>query len=293
MTETTTNETPNIRLATLIKELGSTDTAIAKAIALVTGKSISKTSVATHMPDGGNKQIKDEFFETIADALPFLNIIWLRFGKGKMLRDWSTKQQNDYVLESEWYKNRPKKSELYDEKKYSNLKPEYREIIKETARWDSQAKVKKELKATSFKDTLKAMFRSTYSSGTLRVDVDKDLCNRFRSIRTDTDPDPKLSQQQFADKLGVMRAMITSIESWRQNPSHHLMIRMWEQLSTPNKELNFKWLHTGEGPMFLSSSGESDESLRLRLKEVEEDRDMYKRMVKDYQAGEQFRGFSH
>ena len=255
MTEITTNETPNTRLATLIKELGSTDTAIAKAIAIVTGKSISKTSVATHMPDGGNKQIKDEFFETVGDALPFLNIIWLRFGKGKMLRDWSTKQQNDYVLESEWYKNLPKKSEPYDEKKYSNLKPEYREIIKETARWDSQAKVKQELKATTFKDTLKAMFRSTYSSGTLRVDVDKDLCNRFRSIRTEAEP--KLSQQQFADKLGVARAMITSIESWRQNPSHHLMIRMWEQLSTPDKEFNFKWLQTGEGQMFLSGSNAS------------------------------------
>ena len=135
------------------------------------------------------------------------------------------------------------------------------------------------------------MFRSSYSSGTLRVDVDKDLCNRLRAIRTEAEP--KISQQQFADKLGVMRAMITSIESWRQNPSHHLMIRMWEQLSTPNKELNFKWLHTGEGKMFISSSGESDESLYLMLKEVEGDRDMYKRMVKDYQAGEQFRGFSH
>ena len=259
MTDVTTNETQNIRLATLIKELGSTDTAIAKAIAIVTGKSFSKTSVATHMPDGGNKKIKDEFFETIADALPFLNIIWLRFGKGKMLKDWSTKQQNDYVLESEWYKNLPAKSEPYDENKYSNLKPEYRDIIKETARWDSQAKVKKEIKATPFKDTLKAMFRSTYSSGTLRVDVDRDLCNRFREIRTMFDP--KLSQQQFADKLGVMRAMITSIESWRQNPSHHLMIRMWEQLSTTTQELNFKWLHTGEGPMFLSGSNASPDEM--------------------------------
>ena len=72
MIKPTNNETPNIRLATLIKELGSTDTAIAKAIALVTGKSISKTSVATHMPDGGNKQIKDKFFETIAEPSPFL-----------------------------------------------------------------------------------------------------------------------------------------------------------------------------------------------------------------------------
>jgi hypothetical protein len=90
-----------------------------------------------------------------------------------------------------------------------------------------------------------------------------------------------------------MRAMITSIESWRQNPSHHLMIRMWEQLSTPTKELNFKWLHTGDGKMFISSSGGSDEAKDLKIKELEEDRDMYKQMVKDYQAGEQSRGFSH
>ena len=55
--------------------------------------------------------------------------------------------------------------------------------------------------------------------------------------------------------------MITSIESWRQNPSHHLMIRMWEQLSTPNKELSFKWLHTGEGPMFLSGSNASPDQI--------------------------------
>ena len=134
-----------------------------------------------------------------------------------------------------------------------------REIIKETIRWDSQAKVKKELKATPFNNTLKAMFKSNYSSGTLRVDVDKDLCNRLRAIRTEAEP--KISQQQFADKLGVMRAMITSIESWRQNPSHHLMIRMWKQLSTPNKELSFKWLHTGEGPMFLSESNASPDKI--------------------------------
>ena len=81
--------------------------------------------------------------------------------------------------------------------------------------------------------------------------------------------DPKQSQQQFADKLGVMRAMITSIESWRQNPSHHLMVRMWEQLSTPTKELNFKWLHTGDGKMFISSSGGSDEAKDLKIKELE------------------------
>ena len=313
MTETTTNETPNTRLATLIKELGSTDTAIAKAIALVTGKSISKTSVATHMPDGGNKQIKDEFFETIADALPFLNTSWLISGKGKMLKDWSAKQQNDYVLESEWYKNLPAKSEPYDENKYSNLKPEYRNIIKETARWDSQAKVKKEIKATPFKDTLKAMFRSSYSSGTLRVDVDKDLCNRFRSIRMDTDP--KISQQQFADKLGVARAMITSIESWRQNPSHHLMIRMWEQLSTPNKEFNFKWLHTGEGPMFISGSNASPEqtsddhrtkmmeqalmdsheknrTLELKCSDLEQEKDRLTLLVNKL-SEENAKGFSH
>ena len=313
MTETTTNETPNIRLATLIKELGSTDTAIAKAIALVTGKSISKTSVATHMPDGGNKQIKDEFFETISDALPFLNVSWLKSGKGKMLKDWSTVEQNYFVLKSEWFKNRPKKSEPYDEKKYSNLKPEYREIIKEKARWDSQAKVKKELKATPFKDVLKAMFKSTYSSGALRADVDKDLCNRFKSIRTNTDP--KISQQQFADKLGVSRAMITSIESWRQNPSHHLMIRMWEQLSTPNKEFNFKWLHTGEGSMFISGSDASPEQtsddhrtkmleqalmdsheknrrLELKCSDLEQEKDRLTLLVNKL-SEENAKGFSH
>ena len=81
-----------------MKELDSTDTAIAKAIAVVSGKSISKTSVATHMPDGGNKEIKDEFFETIADALPFLNFIWLRFGEGKMLRDWFLPSKDELNL---------------------------------------------------------------------------------------------------------------------------------------------------------------------------------------------------
>jgi len=45
--------------------------------------------------------------------------------------------------------------------------------------------------------------------------------------------------------------------------------------------------------MFISSSGGSDEAKDLRIKELEGDRDMYKQMVKDYQAGEQSRGFSH
>lgn len=290
MTDITTNETPNTRLANLIKELGSTDTTIAKAIAVVTGKSISKTSVATHMPDGGNKKIKDDFFITIGDALPFLNAQWLKTGKGQMLKDWSSKQQNDFILKSKWYANLPAKSEPYDEKKYANLYPEARAIIKATSRWDSQDKVKKELKATPFKDVLKAMFKSTYSSGTLRVDVDRDLCNRFKEIRMMSDP--KQSQQQFADKLGVMRAMITSIESWRQNPSHHLMVRMWEQLSSPNQELNFKWLHTGDGKMFISSSGGSDEAKDLKIKELEAQLDKKEQII-DMMLTAQGQRFSH
>ena len=91
MTDITTNETPNTRLANLIKELGSTDTTIAKAIAVVTGKSISKTSVATHMPDGGNKKIKDDFFITIGDALPFLNA---------MAKDWQRSDVKGLVLKA-------------------------------------------------------------------------------------------------------------------------------------------------------------------------------------------------
>ncbi len=111
------------------------------------------------------------------------------------------------------------------------------------------------------------MFTSTYSSGTLRADVDKIYVIGLRNLGLMSDP--KQSQQQFADALGIKRAMITSIESWRQNPSHHLMVRMWEQLSSPNQELNFKWLHTGDGKMFISSSGGSDEAKDLKIKELE------------------------
>ena len=101
--------------------------------------------------------------------------------------------------------------------------------------------------------------------------------------------DPKQSQQQFADKLGVMRAMITSIESWRQNPSHHLMVRMWEQLSTPTKEL---WLHTGDGKMFISSSGGSDEAKDLKIKELEAQL-VKKEQIIDMMLTAQGQRFSH
>ncbi len=143
MTDITTNETPNTRLAKLIEDLGSTDTAIAKAIAIVTGKSISKTSVATHMPDGGNKKIKPEFITNIGDSLPFLDTSWLESGNGKMLKDWSSKQQNDFVLKSKWYKDKPKKSEEFNEQSVAGLIPKAQDIVRQNAKWDSQEKVKK------------------------------------------------------------------------------------------------------------------------------------------------------
>jgi hypothetical protein len=48
-----------------------------------------------------------------------------------------------------------------------------------------------------------------------------------------------------------------------------------------------------KGEMFNSLSGGSDEAKDLRIKDLEGERDMFKQMVKDYQAGEQSRGFSH
>ena len=138
MTDATTSETPNTRLAKLIEDLGSTDTAIAKAIAIVTGKSISKTSVATHMPDGGNKKIKPEFITNIGDSLPFLNTSWLESGNGKMLKDWSSKQQNDFVLKSKWYKDKPKKSEEFHQQSVAGLIPKAQDIVRQNAKWDSQ-----------------------------------------------------------------------------------------------------------------------------------------------------------
>ena len=290
MTDATTSETPNTRLAKLIEDLGSTDTAIAKAIAIVTGKSISKTSVATHMPDGGNKKIKTEFITNIGDSLPFLDTSWLESGNGKMLKDWSSKQQNDFVLKSKWYKDKPKKSEEFNEQSVAGLIPKAQDIVRQNAKWDSQEKVKKELKTSSFNDVLKAMFTSTYSSGTLRADVDKDLCNRFKELRLMSDP--KQSQQQFADALGIKRAMITSIESWRQNPSHHLMVRMWEIFSSTNKELSFKWLHTGEGDMYISASGDSDVAIGLKIKQLE-DQLVKKEQIIDMMLAGQGQRFSH
>ena len=135
MIDITTNETPNTRLLKLIyDDLHSSDTAIAKAIADVKGISISKTNVATHLSNAGNKKIKQEFIENIGETLPFLNTSWLVDGKGQMLKDWSSKEQSDFILTSSWYKDKSKKSEEFNEQNVMSILPKMRKLLEETAR---------------------------------------------------------------------------------------------------------------------------------------------------------------
>ena len=70
------------------------------------------------------------------------------------------------------------------------------------------------------------------------------------------------------------------------------MVRMWEIFSSTNKELSFKWLHTGEGDMYISASGDSDVAIGLKIKQLE-DQLVKKEQIIDMMLAGQGQRFSH
>lgn len=64
----------------------------------------------------------------------------------------------------------------------------------------------------------------------------------------------KLSQQQFADSIGVSRGYIGDIERGRSEPSSNFLT-----LLTSNFNISIDWVLTGEGSMLRHSSTPIDE----------------------------------
>ena len=61
----------------------------------------------------------------------------------------------------------------------------------------------------------------------------------------------KLTQQEFAEKIGITRNTLASYETGKSNPGDAAVSLICSKLG-----VNETWLRTGEGEMFLSKSNE-------------------------------------
>ena len=77
----------------------------------------------------------------------------------------------------------------------------------------------------------------------------KTVNERFKGLRINL----KLNQRDFADKLGVTQAIISYVETGGK-PSYDVM----EGIFTGIKNINFTWLLSGEGEMFVSDEVNED-----------------------------------
>ena len=81
--------------------------------------------------------------------------------------------------------------------------------------------------------------------------------NRIKSIRTTMN----MSQQQFAERIGITRSAVANIESGKKSPSE-LAINAICYVFNVNK----KWLYTGEGKMFNNTPNiKETEAFRKKL----------------------------
>lgn len=169
----------NERVSDIIRDLGSTDARIAKAIQVTTKGSYNITQVSAVIQ---NKKLANDVFLThFLEALPFVSKRHLLFGEGEMYNREITFEEFDFL-----------------KKKY----------------------------ATSSKHN---------------ASVDKDLCDRVKYIRKCLGK----TQDDFAQSLGVVRAMICAIELYRQNPVDGLKRSLRKNLN-----IRYNWLMDGEGKMF-------------------------------------------
>lgn len=61
----------------------------------------------------------------------------------------------------------------------------------------------------------------------------------------------KLSQDEFAEKLGTSQDMISKIETGKTSISQKISIKLLNEFN-----VNLNWLFSGKGSMFLASEGE-------------------------------------
>lgn len=238
-TTTSKKQTAQVRLDELIEVLNTTDTIIAKEIARINGKThYSKSGVSAFRASGGNKVMTPKFLEDIEKALPFLNMEWLIHGFGNWLNEWSPKQKKDYLTKSDWYKDKPAAASAGAEDLCHSQK--------------SIDQLLKNGTDANFKIILRSKLVTTYATGSrLRSDINKDLCQRVRELRVTRDP--KESQTYFAETtMSENRAIITNVESFRQNPPIFFIKKLKEICSVDlNKRLSYNWLLDGVGEIFI------------------------------------------
>ena len=238
-TTTSKKQTAQVRLDELIEVLNTTDTIIAKEIARINGKThYSKSGVSAFRASGGNKVMTPKFLEDIEKALPFLNMEWLIHGFGNWLNEWSPKQKKDYLTKSDWYKDKPAAASAGAEDLCHSQK--------------SIDLLLKNGTDANFKIILRSKLVTTYATGSrLRSDINKDLCQRVRELRVTRDP--KESQTYFAETtMSENRAIITNVESFRQNPPIFFIKKLKEICSVDlNKRLSYNWLLDGVGEIFI------------------------------------------
>lgn len=87
--------------------------------------------------------------------------------------------------------------------------------------------------------------------------------NRIKEIRKELD----LTQQEFADRIGVKRGGIANYEIGRNEPSDSVISLICREFN-----VNENWLRTGDGDMFLPTSRRAEiEKLTSQLLCEEED----------------------
>lgn len=90
---------------------------------------------------------------------------------------------------------------------------------------------------------------------------------RIKKIRNEL----KLTQQEFADKLGTPRGNIAGYEVGRQSPSNAAISLICEKFN-----VNEGWLRTGEGDMFLQISKEN-QLMQWAAKILRDESDSFRR----------------
>lgn len=89
---------------------------------------------------------------------------------------------------------------------------------------------------------------------------------RIKKLRRELD----LTQQEFADKIGIKRGGIANYEVGRNEPTDSVISLICREF-----HVNEEWLRTGQGEMFLPSTRE-EEIAKLTKKLLDEETDSFK-----------------
>lgn len=221
------------------------------------------SSVSSHMPNSTNngRAVPTDWLNKFAKTFSFIDKDYMMDGKGEMFKRWKSNEQASFVHNTEWYKSKEKTVQ----------KPE--------SIYASQALIDKALKKTPIVEILTWIYEKKFGSGTIRTEVNIEICNSIKDIRESQNESvsgSKCTQYDFARMVNVTRSMIVSIELARQSPSLHFIQRLGEDFSdepslglTKNNKsvkVSCDWLLDGKGSMSQLNSLEVDDQ-KERFKE--------------------------